>query len=27
VLQLWDSDGPNLDYGRFRERITGTRRL
>jgi hypothetical protein len=27
VLKLWDSDGPNLDYGRFRERITGTRRL
>ena len=23
VLKLWDSDGPNLDYGRFRERITG----
>src|ERR1700719_578936 len=27
VLRLWNSDGPNLDYGRFRERITGTRRL
>jgi predicted nucleotidyltransferase component of viral defense system len=27
VLKLWDSDGPNLDYGRFRERITSTRRL
>jgi len=23
VLKLWGSDGPNLDYGRFRERITG----
>jgi predicted nucleotidyltransferase component of viral defense system len=23
VLKLWNSDGPNLDYGRFRERITG----
>ncbi|MGA7293352.1 MAG: hypothetical protein WBW53_01040 [Terriglobales bacterium] len=23
VLKLWDSDGPNLDYGRFRERIMG----
>ena len=23
VLKLWDSDGPNLDYGGFRERITG----
>jgi len=23
VLKLWDSDGPNLDYGRLRERITG----
>jgi predicted nucleotidyltransferase component of viral defense system len=21
VLKLWDSDGPNLDYGRFREQI------
>lgn len=20
---MWDSDGPNLDYGRFRERIMG----
>ena len=23
VLKLWGSEGPNLDYGRFRERITG----
>jgi hypothetical protein len=23
VLKLWDSDGSNLGYGRFRERITG----
>jgi predicted nucleotidyltransferase component of viral defense system len=23
VLKLWGSDGPNLDYGRFLERITG----
>lgn len=23
VLKLWGSAGPNLDYGRFRERITG----
>jgi predicted nucleotidyltransferase component of viral defense system len=23
VLKLWGSDGPNLDYGRFRERIMG----
>jgi hypothetical protein len=22
VLKLWNSDGPNLDHGRFRERIT-----
>ena len=27
VLKLWDSDGPNLDCGRFREGITRTRRL
>jgi predicted nucleotidyltransferase component of viral defense system len=24
VLKLWGSDGPNLDLGRFRERIMGT---
>jgi hypothetical protein len=23
VLKLWDSNGPNLDYDRFRERIKG----
>lgn len=23
VLKLWNSDGPNLNYGRFRERIMG----